>query len=323
VTPGADVNIAQKTVTSAVPATAGQPVTFQIQPRNAGPALAANAVVTDALPVGWTLVSASGPNWVCSGAATVTCTRSSFPVGATDNITVVATAPANADVAPGGTSFTNSASITSATPDPVAANNSQSVAVTVRRDGADLRLSKTKTPNPVAVGSNMASTIIVTNGGPRRATGPIRVVEALSGESFVSATGAGWVCAVAGATVTCEHPNSAGLAVNAALATLTINTVATASGTASNEACTGSSVPAGVPAGQALAPVEGDPNTTNDCVSVSATATQVRPDLRIDKTTITPTVNGAGIPLVRVSDTSVTYRLVVSNVSLAPTLPRA
>jgi uncharacterized repeat protein (TIGR01451 family) len=82
VLPGADVQIAQKTVTSAVPAVAGQPVTFQIQPRNGGPASAANAVVSDVLPAGWAFVSAGGPNWPCSAAGqTVTCIRASFPAG--------------------------------------------------------------------------------------------------------------------------------------------------------------------------------------------------------------------------------------------------
>ena len=313
VTAGADVRIAQKTVTSAQPATAGSVVSFQIQPRNGGPVAATNAVVTDTLPAGWTFVSASGPNWACSGGASVSCSRANFPVGAADNISINAIAPDNTVVAAGGSNYTNSASISSATPDPISSNNSGSVAVTVRRDGADLRLAKTKTPNPVALGSNMVSTIVVTNGGPRAATGPLRVVDGLSGESFVGASGAGWVCTVAGATVVCEHPNSAGLAVNASLPVLLITTIATVAGTVSNEACTGSSVPALGSPGQARPPVEGDPNPGNDCKTVTALATTIRPDLAIAKTTITPT---GGDKTVSVSESLVTYRLVVSNVSL-------
>ena len=313
VTAGADVRIAQKTVTSAQPATAGSIVSFEIQPRNGGPVAATNAVVTDTLPAGWTFLSASGPNWACSGGATVSCSRANFPVGAADNISITAIAPDNTVVAAAGSSFTNTASISSATPDPISSNNSGSVAVTVRRDGADLRLAKTKTPNPVALGSNMVSTIVVTNGGPRAATGPLRVVEGLSGESFVGASGGGWACAVAGATVVCEHPNGAGLAVNASLPTLLITTTATLAGAASNEACTGSSLPALGSPGQARPPLEGDPNPGNDCVSVTASSTTVRPDLAIAKTTITPT---GGDKTVSVSESLVTYRLVVSNVSL-------
>ena len=313
---GADVRIAQKIVTSAQPATAGAIVSFQIQPRNDGPAVASNVVVTDVLPAGWTFLSASGPNWACSGGATVVCSRASMPVGASDNIAINAIAPDGNTVAPGGSSYTNSATISSATPDPVTSNNSGAVAIAVRRDGADLRISKTKTPNPVALGSNMVSTIVVTNSGPRLATGPLRVVDALSGESFVSASGSGWVCVPAAGSVVCDHPNAASLAVGASLPTLLITTTATVAGAASNEACTGSSVPAlvggGGAGGIARPPAEGDPNPGNDCASVSASSTTVRPDLAIAKTTLTPT---GGDKLLSVSEAAVTYRLVVSNLS--------
>ncbi|PTT83380.1 hypothetical protein DBR42_16035, partial [Pelomonas sp. HMWF004] len=216
VLPGADVRIAAKIVTSAQPATAGSNVSFQIQPRNAGPAAATGITVTDDLPPGWTFVSASGTNWACSAAGqTVSCNRATLPVGATDNITVVATAPSNAVIAPTGSSFTNTASIAATSTDPVSGNNSASATVSVLPDGADLRLTKTKAPNPVALGSTLTSTIVVTNNGPRTATGPLRVVEVLSGETYASASasGSGWVCTPSGNVVVCNHPNAAGLGV--------------------------------------------------------------------------------------------------------------
>jgi uncharacterized repeat protein (TIGR01451 family) len=311
VVPGADVSIAEKSVTSTLPATAGSAVTFQIQPRNGGPADAVNAVVTDTLPTGWGFVSATGNGWACSAAGqAVRCTRANFPLGNTDNITVVATAPAT--VAPAGSTFTNTASITSDTPDGDSSNNSGSVNVAVRPDGADLRLSKSKTPNPVALGSEMVSTITVTNGGPRVATGVLRVVEVLSGEAFVSATGSGWTCSVVSGAVVCEHANAGGLAVDASLPTLLITTQATVAGAARNEACTGSTLPAGGPAGQARPPAEGDPNPGNDCATVSSNSTTIRPDLAISKTTSTPT---GGDKSVSLTEDRVTYTLVVSNVS--------
>ena len=64
----------------------------------------------------------------------------------------------------------------------------------------------------------------------------------------------------------------------------------------------------------ALPPLEGDPNTSNDCASASVTSTVVQPDLAIVKTTSTPT---GGDKVVSASENSVTYTLVVSNVSLA------
>lgn len=313
VVPGADVRIAQKTVTSGTPATAGSDVTFQIQPRNSGPATAVDAVVTDALPAGWTFVSASGPNWTCGNSGnTVTCTRASFPISATDDVTVIAKAPPNGAVAPGGTTYTNTASITSATNDPNPGNNSGSVNVQVRPDGADLRISKTKTPNPVAQGSNVTSVITVTNNGPRRATGSLRVVELLSGESYLSYSGSGWTCdASAAPTIVCTHPNASGLNVDASLPELTIIAQATISGTVTNTACTGSSVPAGVNPALAQPPIEGDANPTNDCAAQGSTSTTIQPDLSISKET--RTFNGDKI--LDTNESTVTYRLVIRNVS--------
>jgi uncharacterized repeat protein (TIGR01451 family) len=316
VLPGADVRIAQKSVSSALPAIAGADVTFVIQPRNGGPAAATSVTVTDTLPAGWTFVSASGSGWVCSNAAnTVSCTRASLSAGATDDITVLATTPGNLAVGPTGSTYTNTASITATSNDPNAGNNSGSVSVNVLPDGADLRLTKSKNPNPVAQGSPMTSTINVINNGPRTATGPLRVLEQLTGETFVSGSGTGWSCSAAAGLVTCNHANAGGLALNDALPTLTIVTTATASGSVSNQACTGTSTPG---AGTASPPAEGDPNPTNDCVTVTSNSTTTRPDLAIAKTTSTPT---GGDKTVSNSESSVTYTVVVTNASAAGTEP--
>jgi large repetitive protein len=317
VLPGADVRIQEKAVTSPQPVTAGTNVTFVIRPRNGGPAAATTVQVSDPLPAGWTFVSANGPNWTCGNTGnTVNCTRATMPVGATDDITVVATAPPNAQVLPQGQNFTNTANITSATTDPNATNNSGSVSVLVRRNGADLRLEKLKTPNPVAVGAQLTSDIFVANDGPLVATGPIRVNERLTNETFVSAGPAPWSCSVSGQDVVCNHPNTGGLAVNGVLPTLRIITTALSAGgantTVSNFACTGSSVPPGS-SGVALPPNEGDPNTTNDCKNISGTATVVQPDLTITKTTSTPNGN----KVLETNETAVTYTVVVRNVSVA------
>jgi uncharacterized repeat protein (TIGR01451 family) len=316
VLPGADIRIAQKTVTSALPAIASSNVAFLIQPRNGGPAGATGVSVIDTLPAGWTFVSASGANWTCGNAGlTVTCTRATLPAGATDDITVVATAPGNAIVGPTGSSYTNSASISATSTDPSPANNSGSVSVNVLPDGADVRITKSKSPNPVAQGSNMTSTITVTNNGPRTATGPLRVLELLTGEAFVSASGTGWSCSEAAGLVTCNHANAGGLAINSSLPTLAIVTTAASPGAVSNQACTGGSTPG---AGTVSPPAEGDPNPTNDCVTATSNSTTVRPDLAIVKTTSTPS---GGDKTVSTSEASVTYTLVVGNASAAGTEP--
>jgi uncharacterized repeat protein (TIGR01451 family) len=318
VLPGADVRIAEKVTLTPQPVVAGSEVRFVVRPRNSGPADATAVEVTDPLPAGFTFVSASGPGWTCSEAAgTVRCTRATLPAGAADDITIVTTAPPSAGVDPAGQTFTNTATVSAASTDPTPGNNSGSATVQVRRDGADLNLGKVKLPSPVvALGSEMTSTIIVGNNGPRPATGPLRVVELLDGESFVSASGTGWVCTLTRPTapqlLVCEHPNTGGLPVAASLPTLTLITRADRAGEVINTACTGSSVPPTADASAALPPVEGDPNPTNDCGIASRTATTVQPDLALGKTTITPT---GGDKVVSASEASVTYRLVVSNVS--------
>ena len=312
VLPGADVRIDSKAV-SPNPVIAGENATFTITPRNGGPAPANTVVVTDTLPSGWTFVSATGTGWSCSASGqTVTCSRATYAVGGADNITIVATAPGNAVIGPTGRTDTNTATITTTDNDPNPGNNSGSVTFSILPDGADLRLAKSKSPNPVAQGSQVTSTITVTNGGPRRATGPLRVVDQLSGETYVSESGTGWTCSVSGSTVTCDHPNDAGLNSGASLPTLTIITTATVAGSATNQACTGSSLPAGAAGTTARQPLEGDPNPTNDCNSASTSSTSVRPDLAITKTTSTPT---GGDKIVSATEDRVTYTLVVTNVS--------
>ena len=64
--------------------------------------------------------------------------------------------------------------------DPNAANNTATRSVTVAPDGADLSVTKSKTPGLVALGSNMTSTIVVSNAGPRTAaSGTVTLVDAL------------------------------------------------------------------------------------------------------------------------------------------------
>ncbi|MBL0088705.1 MAG: DUF11 domain-containing protein [Ideonella sp.] len=315
VIPGADVQIAQKTVTSGTPAIAGSAVSFLIKPRNAGPAAANNVTVVDNLPAGWVYVSASGPNWACGAVGQqVSCTRAALPLGATDDITIVATAPNNAAVGPAGTSYTNSATASTSSADPVPGNNTASTNFLVLPDGADLSLSKSKSPNPVALGANMTSTMVLTNAGPRTATGLLRIIDVLAaGETYVGFSGAGWSCANNAGTVTCDHANAGGLAVGASLPTLTLTTTATGSGNLTNIACTGSTVPPGAALGTtASPPAQGDPNGANDCASAGATSTVLTPDLSIAKATTTPS---GGDKIVSSSEGSVTYTLTVNNLT--------
>jgi len=63
--------------------------------------------------------------------------------------------------------------------DPISENNTDTVTYDVYPDNADLSLTKTKSPAPIAVGDMATSVITVGNNGPRDAT-PVQVVDVLS-----------------------------------------------------------------------------------------------------------------------------------------------
>ena len=131
------------------------------------------------------------------------CNRATLLSGASSPIVITTTAPAI--VPPAGLASSNTAAISSATYDGVSPNNSNTVNFNINPLQADLSLTKNKTPNPVAQGSNMTSTIVLHNNGPLAATSPIRVTDQLAaGETFVSATGTNWSCSEAGGVVTCS-----------------------------------------------------------------------------------------------------------------------
>ena len=93
----ADLSVTQSGAPAAI--CTGQPITYTLQVSNAGPSTASDVSVTDTLPAGAALVSASGTGWSCSGTTTVTCTRPSLASGAAPAITVAITAPTSAGTA--------------------------------------------------------------------------------------------------------------------------------------------------------------------------------------------------------------------------------
>ena len=118
--PAADL-VVTKTASTAN-ATVGDTVTFTVGVANIGPDTAPSAIVTDALPAGFALVSATPSVGTFSGS---TWTLGNFDPGSSATLTIVARATA------AGT-LTNTASATSALPDPDPANNSASA---TRRGG--------------------------------------------------------------------------------------------------------------------------------------------------------------------------------------------
>ncbi len=289
---GADLAITQSVTT---PVIANSATLFTFTPQNNGPFDVNQAQFTDTFPAGFsgiTVTQADGWNCLVSG-QTLTCDLATFTAGASNTITVTAIAPAS-----GSVNNTVTISNNSAMPDPVAANDSDSVNITVIPDGADLSISKTKSPDPVAQGSNTTSAITVTNLGPQTTTGTLTVTDTLdSGETFVSGSGTNWSCNNSGASpdvVTCTYTGS--LAANAQASPLSIVTKAVNTGNLTNTAC---AVDAG---GQT------DAVTGNDCASATVTSTGLKADLSVTKS-----ADAGGDTTLASNENSISYTITVTN----------
>jgi uncharacterized repeat protein (TIGR01451 family) len=160
----------------------GDTIQYTITLANSGPDDATGIELTDVLPAGVTYVSDTPSQGVYDDGAGLWTVGA---IAAADSATLDLFA--TIDVGSAGSTITNIASVTAADQgDPVAANNADSVAVTVR--GADLAVSKT-VDNPFPnVGATIQYTVTVTNLGADDATG-VELTDALpAGVTYVSDT---------------------------------------------------------------------------------------------------------------------------------------
>jgi uncharacterized repeat protein (TIGR01451 family) len=231
----ADLTILKSHVGSFV---AGQDATYTLAVSNNGPSDTTGTVtVTDPLPAGETFISATGSDWTCTAAGqTVTCTT-------TDSVaTGAAASPITLTVALGAAAYpsvTNTATVTSDTPDSDPTNNSSTDTGSVGA-ASDLRITKSH-QSKAEVDAPLTYTIAVNNAGLTTDPGPITVTDPLpAGETFVSGGGTAWTCAVgASQLVTCTTAGplaagastSFGLTVKMGLATFpsVINTASVTS----------------------------------------------------------------------------------------------
>ena len=231
VTPSADLSITKSHSGDLV---VDQNATYTLTVDNLGPSDADAPVVTDALPVGLTYVSAAGTGWTCSASPTtgpgqtVTCTSASALAATTTATPITLVVAVGAPAYP---AVTNTASVSSTTPDPVPGNNSASDPAVVT-PLVDLSITKTVVgAATVTAGNDLAYDLSVTNAGPTSDPGPVVVTDALpSGLTFVSATGPGWACTVAATppgrqTVTCTR---AGVFAVGGTSAITLTTQVTA-----------------------------------------------------------------------------------------------
>jgi uncharacterized repeat protein (TIGR01451 family)/fimbrial isopeptide formation D2 family protein len=189
--PLADVSVTKAASPSAILKN-GQ-TTFTMVVHNAGPSVARSVTLSDPMPSGLTVVSATGTGCAVAG-ATVTCAPGDIAVGADALITVVATGVANGP-------WTNTATVATTTDEPVGGGDPNSAgAPVIVGPVADLRLAKTA-PATVAARGSVTWTVSVVNAGPDPATG-VKIVDPLpAGTAFTSADAG---CTEATGVVTCD-----------------------------------------------------------------------------------------------------------------------
>ena len=165
----------------------GQTLTYHLTTTNngvaGGPSTTSGVTVTDALPAGVTLVSATPSTGSCSGTTTISCALGIFPGGTSATIEIVVTVSTSA----GNGTLTNSATVSAVTADPNPANNTATASTTVV-NAADLSLTKTDSPDPVSTHGNLTYKLTVHNGGPVNAAGVTVTDELPRNTSFGTAT---------------------------------------------------------------------------------------------------------------------------------------
>lgn len=199
------------------PATAGTLLTYDLTVTNNCPAGATEVTVADTLPLGVTLTSATPDQGSCNEAGgVVTCDLGSLARRASATIAIDVTVDATTTG-----SITNLASVDGSEPDPDASNNTATQTTQIVQ-AADLAITKSDAPDPVAAGAMLTYTLTVANHGPSEAS-DVTVSDLLpAASSFASATPDQGSCSNTGGTVTC---NLGTLAVDASVGIAVVVTV--------------------------------------------------------------------------------------------------
>ncbi|MGB0113964.1 MAG: hypothetical protein WBP59_12135 [Ilumatobacteraceae bacterium] len=192
-----DVDVSIVKTASPTTVRAGETTTFTIEVANAGPSTADSIVVADTMPSGMTIETLTATGWSCPLSTTVQfrCELAALDPGPAPVITVLARVGAGV---PDASVLTNTASVTTSSPDRDLDNNSSDAEVTIVAD-ADLGITKTHPvdiDDPIVAGGTVEFAIGVTNNGPSDAVATVTVEDRLpAGFNYVSVRGP-WTCAV-------------------------------------------------------------------------------------------------------------------------------
>lgn len=280
------------------PVSNGANITYTETVTNHGPTAAAGATLTQSTPANTTFVSATAATgWTCGtvpavgGTGAIICTANAAMASGTTttNFTIVV---AVIPTAPGGSTITNTATVSETGTDPVPGNNSTTTSVSV--SAADLQLTQTAvsvgttTPiSAVAAGSTYSYTEVVTNHSSNTTvgTGTITVyLQTPASTNYQAFSGTSWNCthpAVGGTgPLVCTY--NATLASGASANTLTVNfqvTAGTSAGTTiqSSATVTNSGIQDPAPANNtSITSIVVEPATTSDlALSMSVSPTPV------------------------------------------------
>jgi len=285
--PSADVQVTQ--TDSPDPAIAGGNITYTLTVHNNGPNPAAAVTLSDQLPAGLTFVSASTTKGSCSGTGTVSCNVGTVNAGTAGDATVTIVATAGPAAVP---NVTNTATVTTSTPESNTGNNSGSATTTVN-PAADLQLSKTDSPDPVTAGGNLTYSLVIHNNGPSAASGVTLSDPLPAGLTVVSATSTKGTCSGTG-TISCNIGS-----VNAGAASDVTVTIATTAGAAAAPGVTNTATASSTTA---------DSDSSNNSAS-AATTVNPSADLQLSNIDAPDPVDAGG---------NLTYTLTVRNNGPSP-----
>ncbi len=245
------------------PVTAGTNLTYTYR-TNTLSGTATNPSITQVLPPGTTFVSASASSgaWTCVGPAvgsggTVRCSAATQGTGNT-NFTVVVNVPSTV---PNATVLTSTVTVASANVDPDTTNNTLTMTTTVASPAAqaNLGITKTDSPDPVAGGRDIAYTLTVSNAGPATALNLVLSETVPAGTTFRSIGSAqAWSCttpAVGGTgAISCTLPTLAAGQNSVLILRVRVNAGGVPPPSVSNTASVTNAVTDPVPGQQLLGP---------------------------------------------------------------------
>jgi uncharacterized repeat protein (TIGR01451 family) len=281
------------------PAIAGSTITYTIMLANGGPDTASNVALTDTLSPDTTFVSMTqdtGPAFSLmtppvGGTGTVTATAATFASGASAQFTLVVKINASRPLG----FVSNTATVTSTTADPNAADNTATTFTEVVTM-ANLSVTKTDSPDPVMAGTNLTYALTVTNSGPSDAQNVVLSDNTPANTTFVS------MMQTSGPAFTITTPVVGGTGtVTASIVTLAAGATATFTLVVNVNAST----PNGATITNTATAVTttNDPNLTNNSATQTTTV-NTSADLVVTKTDAPDPVNAGS---------NITYTLTLTN----------